>query len=232
MSEALLLESNSPSPLMGSPVSRQFLGDSVYDRLQEAILGGTLASGTVLSEVRLATQLGVSRTPVHEAIRRLAADGLVQIGANRKATVSRFSREEIARIYEVRKILEVGACELAAERMSQSEIDSLVAKGDALANVAVGDWPEAALRFDADLHQSIAQSSGNPRLASDILRYRRLVKGFCRVTGTPANLRQAYEEHLVIVRALASRDPDKAGTAMDRHISARLEAVLGELYPD
>jgi DNA-binding GntR family transcriptional regulator len=89
------------------PIAKISLADSVYQRILEAILSGALASGMELSEVALAAELGVSRTPVHEALLRLAADGLVEDLSSRQARVASFSRSDIVEIYEVRQILDL-----------------------------------------------------------------------------------------------------------------------------
>ena len=88
------------------PVKRPSLVDSVYETLLEAIISGQLSPGTELNSVQLANQLDVSRTPVTEAINLLAHDGVVEQVNHRRARVARFSRQELADIYEVRKLLE------------------------------------------------------------------------------------------------------------------------------
>src|SRR5579871_4312007 len=100
---------------MKTPISRTSLAESVYQHILEAILSGRLASGTEMSEVALAAELGVSRTPVHEALRRLAADGLVDSLAHRQARVATFTRQDVVDIYEMRGVLETAAAERAAK---------------------------------------------------------------------------------------------------------------------
>ncbi len=131
------------------PIAKTSLAESVYQRILEAILSGTLAGGTELSEVALAAELGVSRTPVHEALLRLAADGLVEDLASRQARVARFTRQDLANIYEVRRILEPAAAELAATRMTDEQLAELRAAADALdAAKDKRDWANRAIDFD------------------------------------------------------------------------------------
>src|SRR5438309_6052003 len=85
---------------------RARLSDAVYQTLLEAIISGTLASGTIVSEVALSKQLKVSRTPVHDGLRQLAKDGLVEQRAGRRAIITAFSRDDLADIFEMRKLLE------------------------------------------------------------------------------------------------------------------------------
>lgn len=209
------------------PIAKTSLGESVYQRILEAILSGTLAGGMELSEVALAAELGVSRTPVHEALLRLAADGLVEDLASRQARVARFTRQDLANIYEVRRILEPAAAELAATRMTGEQLGQLRSAVEALdAAKDRRDWPNRAIDFDLRFHDAVAAAAGNERLRQEIVKYRRLVRAFCRATGTRDNLQQAFAEHQRLLTALEARDARAARCAMDDHIAARLECVL------
>jgi DNA-binding GntR family transcriptional regulator len=215
-------------------LAKTSLADAAYERLLEAILSGKLASGAALSEVGLAAELQVSRTPVHEAIRRLNADGLVHIPASGPARVAAFSRTDIEEIYEMRVCLEQVATEQAARRMSDEQLAELQ---DAAETLAVGssdvkgarNWKSKALEFDVLFHDRIAEACGNRRLQGDIRKYRHLVRAFCRMSGNPENLQAAYAEHRVILAALVARQPEAAGRAMAEHIRARLAGVLREV---
>lgn len=212
------------------PIAKTSLAESVYQRILEAILSGTLASGVELSEVAIAAELGVSRTPVHEALLRLAADGLVEDLASRQARVARFTRQDLINIYEVRRILEPAAAELAAERMTGEHLAELRAKADALvAAESAPTWLDRAIDFDLHFHDVVAAAAGNERLRQEIVKYRRLVRAFCRATGTRDNLQQAFSEHQRILGALEARNSQAARRAMGAHIVARLQSVLYEL---
>src|SRR5579871_2103509 len=112
------------------PISKTSLAESVYQRILETILAGTLPGGTELNEVTLAGELGVSRTPVHEALQRLVADGLVEHLPNRRDRVARFTREDVREIYEMRIILEGTVAERAARRLDPEELASLRSEAD------------------------------------------------------------------------------------------------------
>lgn len=214
-----------------SPVfARTSLADAVYDTLMEGIVGGTLAAGTELKVVALAEQLQVSRTPVKEALGRLAKDGLVQWTTGRKPRVARFNRDDVIEIYEVRECLEAMAAARAAVRMSPEVLDQLAEHAEQLAEgIEDVDWGQRAMEWDLQFHAAVAQASDNRRLTADIKRYRLLVRGFCRMTGKRENLKQAFSEHLDILAALQSRDAATAREAMAKHIRARLASVLEEL---
>src|SRR6476619_7495052 len=122
-------------------VERTRLSDAVYETLFGAILNGELAAGAIVSEVSLAKQLAVSRTPVHDALRQLAKDGLVEQQAGRRAIIARFSRDDVADVFEMRKILEVEAARRSAARIDRATLAALRALADDLkANRGKADW--------------------------------------------------------------------------------------------
>lgn len=212
------------------PIERTSLAASVYQTVLEAILGGGLTAGAELNEVTLARELGVSRTPVHEALRRLAADGLVVQLANRRVRVAAFDRQDIVEIYEMRQVLECAAAERSARRMDRAELAELCREADALAaSSGARNWTTRALDFDVRFHAALAAAAGNERLRADITKYRHLVRAFCRLSGSTTNLRAAVAEHRQIMDTLEARDARGARRAMAAHIDARLRAVLAEL---
>lgn len=216
-----------PEPSLRRPVLRTSLVGGVYQHLLEAILSGALPAGVELNEVALSKELQVSRTPVHEALRRLAADGLLEQLLSGKSRVISFSRENIQALYEMRKILEGAATGLAASAIDAPRLLALRQEAGRLDTApSDAEWPARAISFDLHFHDMIAESSGNEYLRKDILRHRRLVQGFCRVTGTVENLRAAFAEHLVILEALEARDSAGARDSMVRHIDLRMRTLL------
>lgn len=196
------------------------LAERVYTTLLESILAGRVVRGTILSEVAVAKQLNVSRTPVHDALRQLAKDGLVEQATGRRARVAQFTPDDVFEIYEMRKILEGPAAELAAGRMDQRQLGPLRSQAEFLMNsIGHPDWLGRWADFDEEFHHTIAASSGNRRLANDIDRYRLLHRGFNITAFDPAALPQALEEHLRILDALDARNPQAARDAMMAHIS-------------
>ena len=215
---------------LNSSITRTSLADSVYETLLEAILSGRLASGSELSEVTLAEQLEVSRTPVHEALRRLAADELVVITTGRTARVAQLTRADVCEIYQMRSALESLSAERAATRITAEQLSELGSLLDELMLPARPlDWTSRAIACDLHFHRQIAKASDNARLQRDIHRYRLLVRGFCRMSGTSANLEAACREHRQILAALQERDAAAARRAMAEHIEARLSVVLNEI---
>lgn len=214
------------------PVVRQSLGEVVYERLLSAILSGQLVGGDELSEVNLAEQFGVSRTPVREALNRLASDGLVENGRNRRATVRTVTREMVIEIYQVRQCLESGAARLAAERIDPSELARLDAMAAAVRPTSATIDQEQALTFDAELHGSIARHCGNRKLAEEVRRYTNFVPILQRLAGRRDDrLLLAYEQHLRIMDALRAHDGPAAAEAMSSHIQSALDVLLVDVFP-
>ncbi|MBI3854508.1 MAG: GntR family transcriptional regulator [Planctomycetes bacterium] len=212
-------------------LSRTFLVEGAYEALLEKILSGGLPSGAVVSEVSLAQELNVSRTPVHQALARLAKEGLIEHRAGRKPRIARFGRDDVIEIYDLRLLLETAATQRAAERIDPRLLAELTREADALAAGPDGlEWTRAALDFDVRFHDAIASASGNRRLRQEIAKYRLQIRAFCRMTGNAENLRDALREHQAVLKALAERSPAAAGQAMAQHVQKRLDAVLGTLY--
>lgn len=207
-----------------TPVSAEnatSLANAVYEAVLQGIMSGRLTPGMVLSEVALAKQLQVSRTPVHDALRQLAKDGVVEQSTGRRARVARFTRDDLFEIFELRKFLEGPAAELAAGRMDHRQIGPLRVMADELtADTAAPDWLQRWIAFDEVFHNTIAESSGNRRLAHAISRYRLVHRGFNPLNTNAESLQQALREHCLILDALAARDAIRAREAMVQHISA------------
>ena len=214
------------------PIQRQSLADQVHQRLLEEILDGSLPPGAELSAVQLADRLQVSRTPVTEAIQRLAYEGLVEQPANHQPRVHRPTADAVREIYEMRACLEGTAAERSARLLGVADLADLRSRLDALrTEVEKSDWAARAIDFDLHFHARLAAAAGNGRLEADIARYRRLVRCFCRMTGSRSNLHAALDEHDAVLAALEARRPAAARKAMTVHIENRLRAVLEELFP-
>jgi len=206
-------------PQLRKPTGITTLADSVYDSLLEAILAHDLPPGIELSVVALAKALGVSRTPVHEALRHLARDGLVIQQVNRTARVAVFTPDDIADIFEMRILLEGASAYRAVNRISADDLARLEATAQRLAReVGAMGWLDEWIAFDDDFHTTIAKASGSPRLAADIGRYRLLHRAFNRLATARADLSRALAEHQAILEALRQAQADLARERMQAHI--------------
>jgi len=197
------------------------LVEAVYHRLLQGILTGIYPHDAVLSELAVARDLGVSRTPVHDALRQLAKDGLVVRERNCRARVAGISPDDVFEVFEMRKFLEGPAAELAAGRMDRRQLAPLRATVDALkADIKAVDWATRWAVFDEQFHRTIAEASGNRRLATDINRYRLLHTGFNRLATNVSKLQPAVAEHIGILDALEAKNGPLARERMVAHIAA------------
>lgn len=199
--------------------SGESLAEAVYETLLEGIISGQLTPGMPLSAAKLSGKLDVSRTPIHDALWMLAGDGLVELQSGRRARVARFGRDDLWEIFEIRKLLEGPAAEMAAGRIDQRQLGPLQQMAEGLATgPELPDWTRRWSDFDEQFHREIALCSGNRRLAEDIARYQLLHRGFNRVGTDFDSLQQALAEHIEILNALESRDGVGARRAMEKHI--------------
>lgn len=195
------------------------LSDAVYETLLEAILSGVIAPGSILSVLKVAAQLKVSRTPVHDALKQLAKDGLVEQRANHRAVVANFQPEDVHEVFDMRKLLECEAARRAAIRIDRPTLARLRAQADSLAGTRDDpNWVARWADFDEEFHDQIARGSGSRRLRQDIVRYRVFHRSFNRLATTVEVLQQALEEHRQILNALERRDPEGAAEAMRSHL--------------
>ena len=209
---------------------RASLGDMVHQQIVEALFSGQFSGGEELNEVSLASQFRVSRTPVREALRRLAAEGLVVNQRNRQTTVIEMSRRDVIETYEVRRILEASAARLCVEHFDPRQLAELRALATAAIPPANGTWGNGERRFDEELHRMIAESCGNKKLQQEIQRYHNLVRFVrSRVARSTQRLAQGHAEHLRILDALESRNAAQAESEMGTHIASALKCVLEDL---
>jgi DNA-binding GntR family transcriptional regulator len=200
--------------------------DYAYVEVRGMILLGELAPGETLQQSRLAGEIGVSTTPLREAIRRLAAEGFVELNAHRDARVSQVTAEEAEHLYEIREVLDPMATRLAAERRSEEDVERILAAEQAL--VPFGATADAdALRVHRDFHRSVYQASGNPVLIGELERLwdkadRYRVVGLRSREDSPAETARVRDEHRRIAQAVAAGDPGEAELAMRTHVQGSL----------
>lgn len=202
--------------------------------LKEQILEGTLAPGQRLISRDLIEELGVSRGPLREAFRRLAADRLVQIIPNRGALVRRLSHDEIINLFQIREALEGQAARLAAERIDEGDnrlmFQEIVDQG-ALHKARQEIHP--FIVHNREFHQAIVKLSGNPELGELIDRYQLAVfmSLMRQVVGADQLILDSISQHEAIAAAILKGDPEAAYTAMQKHLwhSARTMLKRAEL---
>ena len=208
------------------------LRDVVYEHLKEAILVGRFRPGERLLEAELADQMGVSRTPVREAMRRLEREGLVVLRPFRGAEVVRVPREKAEQLFQVREALESLAARLAASRVGPADLlvlRSIVEQAQVAAQD--GDYP-GVNALNRRFHAELARVSGNTPLATlleqiqdhiDLLRVAALSR--------PGRPEEAIAEHAAIVEALAAGDGARAEVLVRDHIRRAREAAMAQMEP-
>ena len=185
-----------------------------YGALLDMILRGAIAAGEPVTERLIAARLGMSRTPVREAVRRLEGEGTLQRQRNGALVVQPYSMETFLQALAVRRLLEGEAARLAAGRIDPAVLAEL---RERVARLRREGLEATARQGDRDFHAAIVQASGNPVLASTIGDLRKRTAMF-RLGRLPERLDQVCDEHLAIVDALQSGDGEAARTAMQRHI--------------
>ncbi len=208
-------------------LSPSTLGNTTYERLREMILNGTLSAGTALQEKKLAERLGVSRTPVREAIMRLMVEGLVLRSAGITPVVRRLSVDDFIEILHVRRLLEVEAAGRAAEAGGSED---LVLIRDRIQAYADGVVPSAEehVAVDDRLHRTIAGLAGS-RLLSELISDLRQKTKIFDMGRVPERFQPGVQEHLEIIDAVMARDPERAQAAMRVHIDNVRGSVLTHL---
>lgn len=202
--------------------------EAVYGHLKDLLLSGRFAPGERLSEPLLAQELGVSRTPVREALMRLAEEGLVELVPGKGARVRAFSPEEVEEVYGVRALLEGEAAREAALRATPWELAELEARLRAIDEAEAEDYPEQ-MRRDLEFHRALVRLSGNKTL---FRLYEDLLSSLALVRSALPNLSQeeaTRREHWAILEALRRRDPEGAKQAVEAHVGRFRHLVVGRL---
>ncbi|MDD3253474.1 MAG: GntR family transcriptional regulator [Lachnospiraceae bacterium] len=195
------------------------LRDVVFNTLRQAILKGELEPGERLMEIQLADRLGVSRTPIREAIRKLELEGLVLMIPRKGAEVAKISEKSLRDVLEVRRSLEELAIELACQRMTEDDINALEAAQAAFKTaVNAGDAMNIA-ETDEHYHDIIYNGTGNNRLVQILNNLREQMYRYRLEYIKDADKRQILVvEHEHILKALHHRHVAEAKTAIREHI--------------
>lgn len=210
--------------------------------VKRLILNGTYRPGQRIRETDIAQALGVSRSPVREAVVHLAQEGLVKLHPQRGAFVREFDIREVRELYEVREAVEVQAVRLAAERAGEEQLAGLrdlldtveraLGEHGSSTDGLRGRTPTDPYPLDLDYHREVAMLSKNERLAQYVMEVNtQLYLAKLKSTAPPGRARGAHEEHLAIYEAIKGRDSGAAEEAMKRNLRnslRNLEKSMGE----
>jgi DNA-binding GntR family transcriptional regulator len=205
-------------------VRRETLGAQVYHLLRDRILRGEIAGGSRLIQGPLSEEIGTSRIPVRDALKRLESDGLVMCDETGRYSVVQFSTEDAEEVYAIRRQLEPFAVELAAKAMTAEAMGEIKSLFNELSKAARRRQLEKYIEINTSFHMAIYEASGMVRLVRII---RGLYNGVPSLTPIVLEGRivRSQQEHAEVVDRLAARDGPGAARAMDRHI----ENALAEL---
>ena len=206
------------------------LRDVVFNTLRSAIITGKLSPGERLMEIKLADELGVSRTPVREALRKLEREGLVITTARKGAQVAPINERDLKEVLEVRKSLESLACQIASQKITPQQVEELKAMNGSIEKAIADNDTETITQLDIDFHEVIYQITENRRLIDilhqlkeHILRYRlQYIKDM-------KNKKNIVEEHKKIINALEGHNPKAARREIERHIELQEKYILNNL---
>ncbi len=207
------------------------LRDVVFNTLRKAILTGELKPGERLMEIHLANRLGVSRTPIREAIRKLELEGLVIMIPRRGAEVAQITEKGLKDVLEVRRALDALCAELACDRIGEEEKEKLKSACDEFEKATKTKDATVIAQADVALHDIIVQATGNQRLiqlinnlSEQMYRYR---FEYIKEESRHDNL---VEEHRMIYESIAARDKEKAAAAARLHIDNQEASVIRQLH--
>jgi DNA-binding GntR family transcriptional regulator len=203
------------------------LREVIFNVLREAIIVGELKPGERLMEVQLAEKMGVSRTPVREAIRKLELEGLVTMIPRKGAHVSGLSTKDIMDVLEVRSSLDGLATSLAAIRMTDDELKSLQSVNAQFSNYTEKGNLQGSIKKDVEFHEIIYKASRNEKLLQIVNNLREQVHRF-RVIYLKdyVSPKELIKEHLEIVDAIKNRDELLSQKTAQNHIQKQEEAIL------
>jgi len=193
--------------------------EEAYLRIRERIVSLDMPPGSVVNESRLREELKIGRTPIREALQRLARENLVRSVPHRGTFVTDVNITDLARITEVRVVLEGHAARLAAERLSSVDRDSFAKLLELLEEGPSLDQRQL-MRLDQQIHREIYRTARNPYLQSTLERYFNLsLRLWYLVLDRQAGLREAVKEHVELLRAILAGDGQGADDSMRRHVT-------------
>ena len=206
------------------------LEEHVFDVLEEEIISGSLQKGQIVTENELSLRLGVSRTPIRGALRRLAEEGLVDIAPNRRVTVIGISTEDLIDAYMIRMRLEGLSSRLATERMSDEDKKKLSDFVELSEYYISKKDTENLKMLDTEFHSMIYRASGNRMLCRILSELHRNITRYRKMSLTvPGRLESSVEEHREILNAILKGDSGEADRLTSRHIERALENLTNTL---
>lgn len=215
-----------PVPLDHAPIRTSLLRDTVHDRLRDAIVDGTLAPGEVVRDTELAAWLGVSRTPVREALLRLGESGLVRAAPGRSTVVAEIDLDEVREAHAVVVAMHRLAVSEAVARLTDDDLDRMRTANDRFAGAVAARDTAAALSADDDFHAVAVESSGNRAVATVLAQFTPVVRRLERLRFASLAAADSIALHARLVDACEAGDVDAAA-----EVAFRTWQNLADLIP-
>jgi DNA-binding GntR family transcriptional regulator len=195
------------------------LADRAYEELRDRLVTLQIKPGEPIDEDRLGSELEMGRTPIREAIKRLALENLVAVFPRRGTFAAEINIKDLAQITEVRGVLEARAAALAAERLTDAGREELMALIEELRAQRGGDDMQALMELDTRIHRFIYRASDNPFLEETLYRYFNLsLRIWYLVIDRLPHLFQRVHEHEEMLQAIADRKPELASAVAAGHV--------------
>lgn len=215
---------------VGGRTKKMSLTETAYGALRERVLSGALRPGAEFSELELADQLSMSKTPVREALGRLVAEGLIEAFPRRGYRVTPVTVKDINDLFAIRAMTEGTAASMAALNLTPAGLDRLELLADARYDPSQGESVQSFVKANRDFHIAIAEGANNPRLLALVAAHldectRLFYLGAVSRDVNP----ETSSDHRKIVDVLRLRDPDLARAAMVEHSEHTLHGILKAL---
>lgn len=201
-------------------IKKETLAEQAFNLIKKDIISGKLAPDEELPEKRLAEELGISRTPIREALKRLAAEGLIMISDAKMATVASFTEEDALQFLEIRELLEVYNLEIIVDTFQGRLLEELKENLKLQWQAITEDSYEEFIELDREFHLLLAKENPNPKLRDMIHTSNTGVNRAFLVLSNTLRLsaKEAYEEHNRIFTALQSKHVETAKKEMSAHM--------------
>ena len=217
----------------GQPSLARTASAAAADLIRQAVIDGRIAPGQRLKEAELAKQLGISRTPIREALLVLQTEGLLEATPNRGATVRAYDARELEEMYELRAVLEGHAARRAAARVDAEQLEELRASCDRFALLLERDDLPALVAENNLFHDVILDAAGSERLRGMVRQVVTLALVYKSYVGySPAQASASLHTHLQLVTALEQGDGERAELVMREHVFEARDVLVRQVHTE
>lgn len=211
----------------------QTLREKILENIRDAILKGSLKAGERVSEPDLAERYGISRTPIREAFRQLESEGYLTVVPRKGAVVTALSERDVSEFYEIKSMLEGYAAQLAADKLTDREIDRLATINNRLSSLAADGDVKTFFRVHNEFHELFIRASGNNKLLELI---QQMLKKFNRLRiaslSLPGRMEISVQEHEKIIEAFRARDGVLANNLVQKNAAYGGQMLIRSMSSD